>query len=330
MAQENKQNLHISNAISLGGAKAQSLRTKAQALVDSEEKKKNLMRMGVIALAISPIVLGLAYWLHASGNSGKDPAPKVAQPRETAVIEQAQPIKANPIAPAPVVAGATVAAQPQQPQQYMMQTATGQWVMVQGVPPGYVVAQQPMQATPTTPATPAVVAPIPLDNTIAQTPSAVAQQPATQKTRTSNNNRSSTRAETPSRTAAAPRANTAPLPLPGDMPAPMPMAQQTTQGYQSDRAYQPKNSNYINDDAYYDPNAGARTPRVTQRSAGAAQGVTAATAGIKGLQANTVQMSSGRTVRVGEQFGSGETLMSVDPTSKTIVTDQRRIVIFDN
>jgi outer membrane biosynthesis protein TonB len=59
------------------------------------------------------------------------------------------------------------------------------------------------------------------------------------------------------------------------------------------------------------------------------EGVSSATAGIARLTPDSVEFLSGRRVRTGELFPSGEKLLKVDPASGRIVTNQRQLLIFE-
>lgn len=60
------------------------------------------------------------------------------------------------------------------------------------------------------------------------------------------------------------------------------------------------------------------------------EGVTAAKAGIKKLYPDAVEFASGRYVRKGENFPSGEKLLSVDTNTGRIITSQRQLIIFES
>lgn len=59
------------------------------------------------------------------------------------------------------------------------------------------------------------------------------------------------------------------------------------------------------------------------------EGVTATKAGILRLQPDVVEFTSGRKVRKGEIFPSGEKLLSVDPKTGRVITNMRQLIIFD-
>lgn len=58
------------------------------------------------------------------------------------------------------------------------------------------------------------------------------------------------------------------------------------------------------------------------------EGVPASKAQVSKITAEGVQLSSGRLVRVGERFTSGERLLKVDPENNRFVTNERQLLIF--
>jgi hypothetical protein len=67
---------------------------------------------------------------------------------------------------------------------------------------------------------------------------------------------------------------------------------------------------------------------ITAAMKGKIEGVTAAKAGVKRLYLDGVEFVSGRIVRRGEIFPSGEKLLSVDPSTGRIITNQRQLIVF--
>lgn len=65
--------------------------------------------------------------------------------------------------------------------------------------------------------------------------------------------------------------------------------------------------------------APAKTPRF--------EAVSAAKAGVAKVEPGAVVMQSGKRIRVGETFSSGERLISADPETGQIITDQRNLLI---
>lgn len=69
-------------------------------------------------------------------------------------------------------------------------------------------------------------------------------------------------------------------------------------------------------------------PGATPGATGVAPGgVSMEQAGVRALEMNSVHFKSGRIVSVGEQFPSGEKLLSVSPQEGKMVTDRRTIVL---
>lgn len=58
------------------------------------------------------------------------------------------------------------------------------------------------------------------------------------------------------------------------------------------------------------------------------EGVSAEKAKVARLSKEGVHLSSGRLVRVGERFGSGEKLLEVDPQNSRVVTSERQLLLF--
>lgn len=63
---------------------------------------------------------------------------------------------------------------------------------------------------------------------------------------------------------------------------------------------------------------------------GRVEGVSAQKAGVLRFSDGGVQMSSGRVIRVGERFASGEKLLQVDSGNNRLVTSDRQILLFFN
>lgn len=61
---------------------------------------------------------------------------------------------------------------------------------------------------------------------------------------------------------------------------------------------------------------------------GRVEGVSAQKAGVSRIGPGLVRMASGREVRVGEVFPSGERLLQVDPANNRLVTSDRQILLF--
>lgn len=59
------------------------------------------------------------------------------------------------------------------------------------------------------------------------------------------------------------------------------------------------------------------------------EGISSEKANIVKLSQDVIEFKSGRKVRKGEKFPSGEKLLGVDPTSGRIITDQRQLLILD-
>lgn len=79
----------------------------------------------------------------------------------------------------------------------------------------------------------------------------------------------------------------------------------------------------------HEPPKPAVTPEeLASAMKGRIEGVSSAKAGIKKLDADAVEFLSGRRVRVGEIFPSGEKLLNVDPSTGRIITNQRQLIIF--
>lgn len=81
------------------------------------------------------------------------------------------------------------------------------------------------------------------------------------------------------------------------------------------------------------PQVSVAQPVTSEELAAAAknkiEGVSSVTAGISRLTPDAVEFVSGRRVRTGELFPSGEKLLKVDPASSRIITNQRQLLIFE-